>query len=384
MAIANLSSSPTNTPLGAGSYGSSPASDAAVSWGAIFAGAAAAAALSLILLILGVGLGLSSVSPWAQDGIGVKALTMSTIVWLTFTQIAASGLGGYIAGRLRTRWLDIRGDEVRFRDTAHGLIAWAVATLATAALLTSVIGGIVSGGAKAGAAIAGAAGGATATAVTAGASAMPALANVMGEQSGKGGNGFGLSANYMLDSLFRPSSASASMDASAQAAASGKEASGQINAAPSDAAPMNTAETKTETITESATETRMETTTETTSETVADPSATSVDPAAMAEIGRIFLHAVPEKALPAEDARYVGQLVAKQTGMSQQEAEKRVTATYQRLQTGLANAEQTARETADEARKASAYSALWIFVSLLIGAFVASLSATWGGRQRDL
>ena len=93
---------------------------------------------------------------------------------------------------------------------------------------------------------------------------------------------------------------------------------------------------------------------------------------------------MPEKALPAEDARYVGQLVAKQTGMSQQEAEKRVTATYQRLQTGLAKAEQTARETADEARKASAYSALWIFVSLLIGAFVASLSATWGGRQRDL
>ena len=45
--------------------------------------------------------------------------------------------------------------------------------------------------------------------------------------------------------------------------------------------------------------------------------------------------------------------------------------------------EATAKETADEARKASAYAALWIFVSLLIGAFVASLAATLGGRQRD-
>lgn len=362
MAIANNSPSMASTSLTAGSTVS--ASDSAVSWGAIFAGAAAAAALSLILLILGVGLGMSSVSPWAQEGIGVKALTMSTIVWLTFTQIAASGIGGYIAGRLRSRWLNIRGDETQFRDTAHGLIAWAVATLATAALLTSVIGGIISGGAKAGAAIAGAAGGATATAVSAGAAAMPALADKMDD-----GKGFGLSTNYMLDSLFRPASGQSSGNAS-----------GQTDTAGSNAEPVTTAETTTETITESANETRMETMTETTSEMPA----TSVDPASLAEIGRIFMHALPENALPAGDARYVGQIVAKQTGMSQQEAEKRVTATYQTLQTNLADAEQAAREAADEARKASAYSALWIFVSLLIGAFTASLSATWGGRQRDL
>ena len=54
-------------PLSASHADSTHAHGSAVSWGAIFAGAAAAAALSLILLILGTGLGLSSVSPWKQD-----------------------------------------------------------------------------------------------------------------------------------------------------------------------------------------------------------------------------------------------------------------------------------------------------------------------------
>jgi hypothetical protein len=67
----------------------------AVSWGAIAAGAAAAAALSLILLILGVGLGLSSVSPWVRDGVSATSFGVSTIVWLTLTQLLASGMGGH-------------------------------------------------------------------------------------------------------------------------------------------------------------------------------------------------------------------------------------------------------------------------------------------------
>src|SRR3954469_7088072 len=75
----------------------------AVSWGAVFAGAAAAAALSLILLILGTGLGLSTVSPWSQN-ISPTKLGISTILWVTFTQLVASALGGYMAGRLRTKW----------------------------------------------------------------------------------------------------------------------------------------------------------------------------------------------------------------------------------------------------------------------------------------
>ena len=135
----------------------------AVSWAAILAGAAGAAALSLILLILGTGLGLSSISPWANNGASANTLGVSTILWITFTQLAASGMGGYLAGRLRTRWLAVHTDEVYFRDTAHGYLAWAIASLATAILLTSVIGSIIGGGVKAGASLAGGLANATAT-----------------------------------------------------------------------------------------------------------------------------------------------------------------------------------------------------------------------------
>lgn len=125
-----------------------------VSWGAIFAGAAAAAALSLILVLLGFGLGFSAVSPWADSGISAKGLGISTIVWLAFTQIVASGLGGYIAGRLRVKWANMHGDEVYFRDTAHGFLAWVVATLVTAILVVGSVSSVVGGGVKAGASVA--------------------------------------------------------------------------------------------------------------------------------------------------------------------------------------------------------------------------------------
>ena len=143
----------------ASSIGTVPVANntSAVSWSAVFAGAASAAVLSLVLLILGVGLGLSSISPWAQNGVGAVTFGISTIVWLTVTQILASGMGGYLAGRLRTRWTGVDTDEVYFRDTAHGFLAWGVATLVTAVLLTSVIGSIVGTGINAGASIAGSA-----------------------------------------------------------------------------------------------------------------------------------------------------------------------------------------------------------------------------------
>ena len=144
---------PADRPMPATVHAVSTALDAshrsAVSWSAIFAGAAGAAALSLILLILGAGLGLSSVSPFSGQGVGAAAFGISTIVWLTLTQLIASGLGGYLAGRLRTRWLAAQPDEVYFRDTAHGFLAWAIASLATAALLTSVIGSITGAGLQA-------------------------------------------------------------------------------------------------------------------------------------------------------------------------------------------------------------------------------------------
>jgi CHASE3 domain sensor protein len=80
----------------------------------------------------------------------------------------------------------------------------------------------------------------------------------------------------------------------------------------------------------------------------------------------------------------VGQLVAQRTAMSQADAEKRVTESYNRMQSKVRDAENKAKGAAAKARKASAYAALWLFVSLMIGAFVASLMATFGGRRRDL
>jgi hypothetical protein len=297
--------------------------NSAVSWGAITAGAAAAASLSLILLILGVGLGLSSVSPWARDGVSATTFGVSTIVWLTLTQLLASAMGGYLAGRLRTRWTDVHTDEVYFRDTAHGFLAWAVASLATAALLTSVIGSILSGGVQAGASLA-------SGVASSASSAVGAAAASAGMAHGSDGGTTG----YFVDSLFRRDVTAAPTEGSAGSAVSAQavERAGNKDTA---------------------------------------------------EVSRIFMNVSLSEPLPAEDIRYVGQIVAQRTGLAQQDAEKRVADVYARAQAKVRNAEVATRDAADKARKASAYSALWLFVSLLVGAFVASLAATYGGRSRD-
>lgn len=114
-----------------------------VSWGALVAGAFVAAALSLSLLALGAGFGLLSVSPWAHAGASASAVTAAAIIWLVVIQVIASGAGGYLAGRLRTKWAAIHSDEVYFRDTAHGLVVWAVAVVITAAFLGSATSAMV-------------------------------------------------------------------------------------------------------------------------------------------------------------------------------------------------------------------------------------------------
>lgn len=119
-----------------------------VSWAAVIGGAFVTASLALILIILGVGLGLSSISPWSGAGASATAVGLSTIVWLIATQIIASGLGGYLAGRLRHKRPTVHVDEVYFRDTAHGFLVWAVSVVITAALLGSAVTSIVGSGAK--------------------------------------------------------------------------------------------------------------------------------------------------------------------------------------------------------------------------------------------
>ena len=97
-----------------------------VSWAAVFAGAFVAAAFSLALVALGAGIGLVSVSPWSSNNPSVTTFTVLAAAWFIAVQLFASGVGGYIAGRLRGGWARVHTDEIFFRDTAHGLLVWAV------------------------------------------------------------------------------------------------------------------------------------------------------------------------------------------------------------------------------------------------------------------
>lgn len=106
------------------------------------------AALSLTLLALGAGFGLLTVSPWSNSGASASAIDAGAIIWLIVIQIVAAGVGGYLAGRLRTKWTAIHTDEVYFRDTAHGFLVWAVSVVITAAFLSSAGAALVGGAAR--------------------------------------------------------------------------------------------------------------------------------------------------------------------------------------------------------------------------------------------
>jgi hypothetical protein len=124
-------------------------SPSAASWPAIFAGAVVAVAATLILLTIGSGLGFAELSPWPEHGASPTTFTVTAAIWLIVTQWLSAALGGYIAGRLRTRWVGTHTHEVFFRDTAHGLITWSVASLAVATLLVGVGGAVVGHGLRA-------------------------------------------------------------------------------------------------------------------------------------------------------------------------------------------------------------------------------------------
>jgi hypothetical protein len=255
-----------------------------VSWPAVVAGAFAAAALWLILLALGTGIGLSSISPWSNMGASASAMSIGAIVWLIVTQIIAAMLGGYLAGRLRTKWVNIHTDEVYFRDTAHGFLVWAVGLVIAAAFLASAATSMVGGGAQLGA-------------ITSGKATMTQTGGQASDPN-----------EYFVDTLFR-----------------------SVRPAP-------------------------------------DPN----DASMRAEAGSIFANALRQKDIPAPDKTYLARLVAARTGLSQTEAEQRVSDVLTQ-----------ARQAADTVRKAVAHSLYWTFLALLIGAFCASFAATIGGKQRD-
>ncbi len=246
-----------------------------VSWGAVIGGAFVASAFYLILLALGAGLGLSAISPWSNLGAAASTAGTMAIVWLILSEVVSSALGGYLTGRLRTKWALIHTDEVYFRDTANGFLAWAVALVISVTLLASAAASMVGRGAEA--------------------SAPPAA---MADDS----------TGYFVDTLFR-----------------------------SDRVTPENANTPVQ-----------------------------------AEAAAIFANAIRHEQMPAADQTYLAKLIAARTGISQADAERRVSDV-------LANA----RQTADTARTAAAHMLLWFFLILMTGAFSASFAATIGGRQRD-
>lgn len=121
----------------------------ALSWGPVIGGAVAAAATALILLLLGAGVGLTMVSPWAGESASFTTVSITAAIWFVVVQWLASALGGYLTGRLRTKWAGVHSDEVFFRDTAHGFLSWALATVVVAGLAGSAFTSLVGGGVQA-------------------------------------------------------------------------------------------------------------------------------------------------------------------------------------------------------------------------------------------
>jgi hypothetical protein len=286
----------------------------AASWGAILAGAVVAVSLSLVLVTLGAGLGFASVSPWSDRGLSASAFTVASTIWLIEPHWLSAAAGGYIAGRLRQRWLATHTHEVFFRDTAHGLVTWAVATLCVVAILVGSMTNLLGAGAHAagGLVAAGAQG-----APFAGHTEVQGPRGPMGSDLAAGPNGA-----YNLDKLFRSS-------------ASGKS-----------------------------------------------PAASGEGPRATdgrAEVMHIAANGATSGSVSDEDRAYLTNLVATKTGASNEEAQKRVEAFIQTVNDAAAHA----KTAADEARKSAATAALYTALALLIGAFIASVSAAIGGRLRD-
>jgi hypothetical protein len=253
-----------------------------VSAKAVLAGAVATVSISLVLFSLGSGLGLAAFTPNASDTESAFSFTAKIATWMIVTQWLSSALGGYLAGRLRPREIGYHTDEVFFRDTAHGFVTWALATIFTACIVTSMAAGAAQGGAKA----------------ALGAGMMHRdRPSVSGPLDGA------------LDPLVRSSQGPASP------------------------------------------ELRMET-------------------------ARIFMKG---DAVSDADRNYLISGVAARTGVSTDEATARVDQSIAEI----ATAKQQAKEAADKARKAASAMAITTALSMMIGAFIASIAGALGGRQRD-
>jgi hypothetical protein len=114
--------------------------EGAVSWAAIFAGAVVALATGLLLTLLATGFGLDLSFPGLSSRASLQGFTPTAGAVAVAIQAVCGALGGYLAGRLRGVWLTAHVDEAHFRDTAHGLIAWALSTVAGVIMAATVLG----------------------------------------------------------------------------------------------------------------------------------------------------------------------------------------------------------------------------------------------------
>jgi hypothetical protein len=282
--------------------GSGPARSAA-SWPSIIAGAFVAAAATVILVALGSGIGFASISPWPDRGASVTTFAVTTAIWLIVAQWVSAALGGYIAGRLRTRWIGTHPHEVFFRDTAHGLITWAVATILVVAV---GVGSFRSA--------AGAAGHVAATGATAALSAGAGSGGAMSANTASS-NANSLISPYEIDKLFRTSNFGGAA-------------------------------------------------------LLAD---------ARTETAHIAANAFANGSISAADRAYLAEQVSARTGASQTDAQARV----DNFVASITEAQAKLKAEADSARKAAAEASIYLALSMLIGAFIASVSAALGGRIRD-
>jgi hypothetical protein len=309
----------------------------AASWPAIFAGAFVAVSVSLVLIALGSGLGFASISPWPGRGVSATTFTVTTAIWLIVTQWISASLGGYIAGRLRTKWVGTHTHEVFFRDTAHGFVMWSVSTVFVAAVLAGSAASMVGGGLRA---------------IGSAASAGAQLAGPSGPVGTSGEAGFpaGMTAGpsaaltYDIDKLFRPAGAVGSTGLAGMA--------GMANTSGAS-----------------------------TSAAASSPGTASIDTDSDPRVEAVYIafNAMTTGSVPDADRTYLTARVAAQTGVAQAEAQRRVD---DFINATLA-AETKAKAAADKARKAAAEASIYLALSMLVGAFIASVSAALGGRLRD-
>ena len=290
-------------------------------WGPVLAGALAAAAISVLLLTFGAAVGLSVTSPWPNRGVSLTVAAWAVIWWSVAVEICAFSAGGYLAGRMRSRWGDSITDESQFRDGAHGFMVWALGVLVGAVLLAMTGGAVLKTGAQ------------TAGVVAAGAA------------SGASSNSAAMTTaptDYAVDLLLRPAPRGASASATAPVAPA--------------AAPVNAAQR---------------------GEGIQVPRGD--DTALRMEAGRIFAVSIKNREFSASDRDYLTQVVMNQTGLPEAEAQKRVDAAMIKAR----DLEIKTREATDKARKAAVIGGFITAVSLLIGLVAACVAAGAGGKHRD-